>query len=168
MAVILLIVVLTVIPENFVSRKITTSVARISKGLQEELVLGNLDAKRDWGFAGDYAKAMWLTLQQSEPDDYVIATGKANSVRAFVELAFNEAGIEIKWEGDGLAETGRNVSNEKILVRVHPDFYRPVESKLSVGNPAKAYKVMDWKPEIAFEELVRMMVRNDLNLIETD
>lgn len=155
-------------PENFVTRKITASVARISKGIQEELVLGNLDSKRDWGFAGDYVKAMWLTLQQSEPHDYIFATKEAHSVRDFVQLAFKEAGIEINWEGKGLKEIGRDASNGRILVRVNPDFYRPLESNLSVGNPAKAYEIMDWKPETSFEELVRMMVKNDLKLIETD
>ncbi|KXS43599.1 MAG: GDPmannose 4,6-dehydratase [Methanolobus sp. T82-4] len=155
-------------PISFVTRKITASVARISKGMQEVLVLGNLDAKRDWGFAGVYVKAMWLTLQQSEPQDYIFATGKAHSVRDFVEIAFREVGIGINWEGNGLKEIGKDISNGRILVRVSPDFYRPLESNLSVGNSAKAYQMMGWKPETSFEELVRIMVRNDLRLIEND
>jgi GDPmannose 4,6-dehydratase len=151
-------------PESFVTRKITASVARIKKGLQEELILGNLDSKRDWGFAGDYVKGMWMTLQQNEPDDYIFATGQAHTVRDFVNFAFKEVGIKIKWEGKGPSEIGKDASCGRIVVRVSPDFYRPVESSISVGSPAKAYNKMGWEPETSFEELVRMMVRNDMGL----
>ncbi|MDD3245393.1 MAG: GDP-mannose 4,6-dehydratase [Methanosarcina sp.] len=152
-------------PENFVTRKITKAASRIKKGLQEKLYLGNLNAKRDWGFAGDYVEAMWLMLQQDKPDDYIIATGKAHSVREFVEFAFREVGIEIEWEGEGLDEVGKNASNGRILVEVDPAFYRPVEANLLVGNPSKARKILGWEPKVTFEELVKMMTRNDMNLL---
>lgn len=152
-------------PENFVTRKVTKAAARIKKGLQDKLYLGNLNAKRDWGFANDYIEAMWLMLQQDKPDDYIIATGEAHSVRELVELAFREVDIEIKWEGEGLNEVGKNASNGRILVEVDPAFYRPVEANLLVGDPSKARELLGWKPRVTFEELVRMMTRNDINLI---
>ncbi|WP_410510389.1 GDP-mannose 4,6-dehydratase [Methanosarcina hadiensis] len=152
-------------PESFVSRKVTKAAARIKKGLQDKLYLGNLNAKRDWGFAGDYVEAMWLMLQQDKPEDYVIATGEAHSVRELVELAFREVDIEIEWEGEGLNEVGKDASNKRILVEIDPAFYRPVEANLLVGDPSKARELLDWKPRITFEELVRMMTRNDINLI---
>ena len=151
-------------PENFVTRKITKAATRIKKGLQDKLYLGNLNAKRDWGFAGDYVEAMWLMLQQDKPDDYIIATGKAHSVREFVEFAFREVGIEIEWEGEGLDEVGKDASNDRILVEVDPAFYRPVEANLLVGDPSKARKILGWEPKVSFEELVKMMTRNDMNL----
>lgn len=152
-------------PENFVTRKITKAAARIKKGQQDKLYLGNLNAKRDWGFAGDYVEAMWLMLQQDKPDDYIIATGKAHSVREFVEFAFREVGIEIEWEGEGLDEVGKDASNGRILVEVDPAFYRPVEANLLVGDPSKTRKILGWEPRVTFEELVRMMTRNDMNLL---
>lgn len=150
-------------PESFVTRKITSSVARIKNGLQNELVLGNIDAKRDWGFAGDYVKGMWMSLQQEEPDDYIFATGQVKSVRDFVDTAFSEAGIEIIWEGKGTEETGKDRNTGKILVRVSPEFYRPLESDISTGNPSRAREKMGWVPETGFEELVKMMVRKDMD-----
>ncbi len=152
-------------PESFVTRKITKAAARIKKGLQDKLYLGNLNAKRDWGFAGDYVESMWFMLQQEKPDDYIIATGEAHSVRELVELAFREVDIEIKWEGEGLNEVGKDASDGRILVEVDPAFYRPVEANLLVGDPSKARELLGWKPRVTFEELVRMMTRNDINLI---
>lgn len=152
-------------PENFVTRKVTKAAARIKKGLQDRLYLGNLNAKRDWGFAGDYVEAMWLMLQQDQPDDYVIATGEAHSVRELIEFAFKEVDMEIKWEGEGLNEVGKDASNRRVLVEIDPAFYRPVEANVLVGDSSKARELLGWKPIVTFEELVRMMTRNDINLL---
>ncbi|MFJ5979013.1 GDP-mannose 4,6-dehydratase [Arthrobacter sp. KFRI-F3372] len=132
---------------EFVTRKVTQAVARIKLGLQDELVLGNLDAKRDWGFAGDYVEAMWRMLQQSEADDYVIATGETHSIRELLDVAFEAVGIE-DWSS---------------YVRQDPRFMRPAEVDLLIGDPSKAQAVLGWKPQVAFPELVQMMVENDLN-----
>ena len=148
--------------ETFVTRKITIAVAKIKKGLQEKLYLGNLNAKRDWGFAGDYVEAMWLMLQQDKPDDYVVATGETHSVREFTELAFREAGIDIEWEGEGVYEIGRDANSGKILVEVDPMFYRPTEVDLLIGDPSKAREKLGWETKVSFEELVRMMVKSDM------
>ncbi|MFZ2497936.1 MAG: GDP-mannose 4,6-dehydratase [Methanosarcina sp.] len=153
-------------PDGFVTRKITKAAVRIKKGLQDKLYLGNLNAKRDWGFAGDYVEAMWLMLQQDKPDDYVIATGETHSVQEMVEFAFKEAGIEIEWEGEGLEKKGKNAATGEILIEVDPRFYRPLESSLLVGNPSKAREKLGWVPRVNFEELVRMMVKNDLELVK--
>jgi GDPmannose 4,6-dehydratase len=152
--------------ESFVTRKITRSAVRIKKGLQEKLYLGNLDAKRDWGFAGDYVEAMWLMLQQDKPDDYVIATGETHSVQDMVEVAFREVGLEIEWEGEGLEKKGINAATGEVLIEVNPQFYRPLESSLLVGNPSKAREKLGWMPGVNFEELVKMMVKKDLELVE--
>jgi len=149
-------------PDNFVTRKITKAAVRIKEGLQEKLYLGNLNAKRDWGFAGDYAEAMWLMLQHDKPDDYVISTGEPHSVKDFVEFAFCELGIEIVWEGEGLDKKGRNAATGEILIEVDPQFFRPIESSLLVGDPSKAREKLGWAPRVSFEELVKMMVKNDL------
>jgi GDPmannose 4,6-dehydratase len=148
--------------ETFVTRKITIAVSKIKKGLQDKLYLGNLNAKRDWGFAGDYVEAMWLMLQQEKPDDYVVATGETHSVREFTELAFREAGIDIEWEGEGVNEIGRDSDSGKVLVEVDPMFYRPTEVDLLIGDPSKARERLGWKTKVSFEELVRMMVKNDM------
>jgi len=148
--------------ETFVTRKITIAVSKIKKGLQDKLYLGNLNAKRDWGFSGDYVEAMWLMLQQDKPDDYVVATGESHSVREFTELAFREAGIDIEWEGEGVNEIGRDADSGKILVEVDPMFYRPTEVDLLIGDPSKAREKLGWKTKVSFEELVRMMVKSDL------
>lgn len=148
--------------ETFVTRKITIAVSKIKKGLQDKLYLGNLNAKRDWGFAGDYVEAMWLMLQQDKPDDYVVATGETHSVREFTELAFREAGIDIEWEGEGVNEMGRDANSGKILVEVDPMFYRPTEVDLLIGDPTKAREKLGWKTKVSFEELVRMMVKRDV------
>jgi len=148
--------------ETFVTRKITIAVSKIKKGLQDKLYLGNLNAKRDWGFAGDYVEAMWLMLQQDKPDDYVVATGETHSVREFTELAFREAGIDIEWEGEGVNEIGRDADSGKVLVEVDPMFYRPTEVDLLIGDSSKARERLGWKTKVSFEELVRMMVKNDM------
>lgn len=153
-------------PDSFVTRKITKAAVRIKKGFQDKLYLGNLNAKRDWGFAGDYAEAMWLMLQQDKPDDYVIATGETHSVKDMVEFAFREVGIEIEWEGEGLDKKGRNAATGEVLIEVDPQFYRPIESSLFVGNPSKAREKFGWVPRVNFEELVKMMVKNDLELVK--
>ncbi len=154
--------------ETFVTRKITRAVARIKLGLQRELFLGNLDAQRDWGYAGDYVKAMWLMLQQEEPNDYVIATGEAHSVREFTEKAFAEVGVRLAWEGSGVAEVGRNAENGEILVRVDPRYFRPTEVDFLQGDPSRAREKLGWKPKMPFAELVKTMVRQDLRDAERD
>jgi GDPmannose 4,6-dehydratase len=146
--------------KQFVTRKITHSVVKIKLGMQEEFSLGNLDAKRDWGFAGDYVEAMWLMLQQEKPDDYVVGSGETHSVREFVEEAFKAVGIPIKWEGKGLSEVGKH--NGKVVVRVNPKFFRPAEVDILLANPAKAKAKLGWKPKTTFKELVKMMVESDL------
>ena len=148
--------------ETFVTRKITMAVARIKKGLQDKLYLGNLDAKRDWGFAGDYVEAMWLMLQQDEPDDLVIATGETHSVREFVELAFGEVGIEIEWGGDGVEEVGVDATNSDVLVEIDPRYYRPTEVELLLGDPTKAKEKLGWEAKVGLRELVKMMVEGDM------
>jgi GDPmannose 4,6-dehydratase len=150
--------------ENFVTRKITLGVAGIKKGIKEKIFLGNLDAKRDWGHAKDYIEAMWLMLQQKKPEDLVIATGEAHSVREFVEVAFNEVGIEIIWKGKGIHEKGIDKKNGKILVEIDSRYFRPTEVEELLGNPSKAKKILKWEPKIKFNELVKMMVKNDLNI----
>ena len=148
--------------ETFVTRKITMAVARIKKGLQEKLYLGNLDAKRDWGFAGDYVEAMWLMLQQDEPDDLVIATGEMHSVREFVELAFGEVGIEIEWQGTGVDEVGVDAATRDVLVEIDPRYYRPTEVELLLGDPNKAKEKLGWEAKVGLRELVKMMVEGDM------
>ena len=150
--------------ENFVSRKITYSLARIKAGLQDELKLGNLEARRDWGFAGDYVEAMWLMLQQDEPDDYVVATGETHSVREFVEKAARIAGFEIEWEGAGVDEVGRDRKTGKPIITINPDFYRPAEVDLLCGDASKAKKKLGWSARVGFGELVEIMMKADLGL----
>lgn len=148
--------------ETFVTRKISMAVARIKKGLQKKLYLGNLDAKRDWGYAGDYVEAMWLMLQHDEPEDYVIATGETHSVREFAELAFKEAGIEIKWKGTGADEVGVNSANGNILIEIDPRYFRPTEVDILLGDPSKARDKLGWEAKVRFEEMVKIMVEGDL------
>lgn len=147
--------------ETFVTRKITMAATKIKHGLQEKLYLGNLDAKRDWGFAKDYVEAMWLILQQKNPDDYVIATGETHSVREFTELAFKEVGIEILWKGKGSEEVGIDSSTGKIIVEIDPRYYRPTEVDLLIGDPSKAKEKLGWKPKVKLEELVKIMIKAD-------
>ena len=148
--------------ETFVTRKITLAVSAIKKGKQDCLYLGNLDAKRDWGFAGDYVEAMWLILQQANPDDYVIATGQTRTVREFVERAFLEAGITIEWQGQGVNEKGIDVATGKVIVAVDPEFFRPTEVDLLLGDPTKAKEKLGWVPKTSFDDLVKLMVECDL------
>jgi GDPmannose 4,6-dehydratase len=145
--------------ETFVTRKIARSAVRIKSGVQDKLYLGNLDARRDWGYAKDYVKAMWLMLQQDTPEDYVIATGEDHSVREFVELAFSEVGISLVWAGSGLDEKGVDASTGKVIVEVHPRYFRPTEVDLLRGDATKAVTKLGWKPKISFRELVRLMVQ---------
>lgn len=152
--------------EEFVTRKITSSVARIKFGLQEVLELGNLNAKRDWGHSKDYVYAMWLMLQQDEPDDYVISSKETHPVREFVELAFEAAGMEIEWHGEGVEEYATLKGTEKKVVAVNKDFYRPAEVELLLGDCSKAEEKLGWKREISYKELVNRMVKNDLELVE--
>ena len=147
--------------ENFVTRKITLAVARILAGKQEKLSLGNLDAKRDWGFAGDYVEGMWRMLQQDTPDDYVLATNETHTVREFAESSFREAGIEIAWRGNGVHEKGYDAKTGRLLVEVDPRFFRPAEVELLWGNPSKAERELGWQRKVSFSELVRMMVQAD-------
>ncbi|HEY5236347.1 MAG TPA: GDP-mannose 4,6-dehydratase, partial [Rhabdochlamydiaceae bacterium] len=152
--------------ETFVTRKITLGVARIKRGFQDKLVLGNLDAKRDWGYAEDFVEGMWLMLQQSTPDDYVLATGSTTSVRRFVELAFETTGIEIVWQGIGVEEKGFDKSSGKLLVEISPDYFRPAEVEYLIGDPSKAKKQLGWEAKTSIEQLVDMMVKADLNIVE--
>lgn len=151
---------------EFVTRKITNAVAKISLGLQECVELGNLDAKRDWGHSKDYVYAMWLMLQQETPDDYVIATNETRTVREFVEIAFSHVGMEIEWQGEGVEEIGVDKASGKTVVRVNPQFFRPAEVEVLLGNPAKAEAKLGWVREISFSELVERMVANDLALLK--
>jgi GDPmannose 4,6-dehydratase len=146
--------------ENFVTRKITIALAKIKLGVQDKLVLGNLDAKRDWGYAGEYVKVMHKMLQQKKPEDYVIATGKSHTVREFVEAAAKELGMKIKWSGKGVKEVGKD-ENGKVIVEVSPEFYRPNEVHYLLGDASKARKQLKWKQETSFEELVAMMAKSD-------
>ena len=146
--------------KQFVTRKISHSVAKIKLGLQEYLELGNLDAKRDWGYAGDYVEAMWKMLQVDYPDDYVIATGETHSVREFVEESFKSVDMDISWRGKGLEEVG--IVDGKIVVKVNKNFYRPAEVDVLLGNPEKAKTDLEWVPNTLFKDLVKMMVESDL------
>jgi GDPmannose 4,6-dehydratase len=148
--------------ETFVTRKITRAAARIKLGLQDHLILGNLDAKRDWGYAPEFVEAMWLMLQQPEPDDFVIATGETHSVREFVEVAFKELGLEIFWEGAKELEVGRDRVAGKTLVKIDPIYYRPTEVDILMGDPTKAKAKLGWEPKVKFDELARIMVQADL------
>jgi GDPmannose 4,6-dehydratase len=152
--------------ETFVTRKITMAVAKIVNGLQSCLYIGNLNAKRDWGYAPDYIKLMWMILQQERPDDYVAATGEAHSVREFIEAAFSFVGISLAWKGDGVDEIGYDKKNNKILVRIDPRYFRPTEVDFLLGNSQKAREKLGWKPSVNFEQLVEIMVRADLDLLK--
>lgn len=152
--------------ETFVTRKITLAAARIAKGKQNKLYLGNLNAMRDWGYAKDYVECMWLILQYSKPEDFVIATGEMHSVREFCTLAFAEAGINLRWEGKNENEKGINIETNEILVEVDPKYYRPTEVEQLLGNPDKAKKLLRWNPtKTSFRELVRLMVYEDMKTV---
>ena len=150
--------------ETFVTRKITMAVARISKGLQSKLYLGNIDALRDWGYAKDYVEGMWLMLQQDKPDDYVLATGEMHSVREFVEKAFAVVDISIEWQGEGVQTKGINKKTGDLLVEIDPEYFRPNEVEQLLGDPSKAKKELGWNPKkTSFDELVRLMVQYDVS-----
>ncbi len=154
--------------KEFVTRKITDAVARIKLGIQDCVELGNMDSKRDWGHSKDYVNAMWLMLQQDQADDYVIATNETRTVREFVETAFSKVGIEVEWSGSGAEETGKEKGTGKVIVKVNPAFFRPAEVDILIGNPEKAEKVLGWKREIPFRELVERMVNHDLELVKKE
>jgi GDPmannose 4,6-dehydratase len=150
--------------ETFVTRKITRAAARIKLGLQDKLYMGNIDAMRDWGYAGDYVELMWLMLQQDTPDDYVIATGVVTSVRDFISMAFAEVDIPIRWEGKGIDEKGIDSRNGKIIVDIDPRYFRPAEVDLLIGDASKAREKLGWKPRTDLAALVKMMVISDMEL----
>jgi len=153
--------------ENFVSRKITLAAARIAQGLQDKLYLGNLDAKRDWGYAKDYVECMWLMLQHDEPEDFVIATGQMHSVKEFCTLAFAEAGIDLRWKGEGIEEKGIDKATGQVLVEVDPKYFRPAEVEQLLGDPSKAKKLLGWNPQkTSFEDLVKLMVKHDMEFVK--
>jgi GDPmannose 4,6-dehydratase len=147
--------------ETFVTRKITRAAVRIAAGLQPKLFLGNLNAKRDWGHAKDYVEGMWRMLQQENPEDFVLATGKTTSVREFCERAFNHAGIELNWEGEGVNEIGKDKKSGDILVEVDPTYFRPTEVDLLIGDSSKAKAKLNWKPKYTIDNLIREMVEED-------
>jgi GDPmannose 4,6-dehydratase len=150
--------------ENFVTRKITMTLAQILQGKTEKLSLGNMDAKRDWGYAKDYVEGMWMMLQQDKPDDYVLATGEQQTVREFVNLAFGFCGIELDWQGSGVDEKGVDKATGKVLVEVNPKYFRPTEVETLLGDCTKAKTQLGWAPKTSFKELVEMMVEHDLKL----
>lgn len=151
--------------ETFVTRKITQAVARISQNLQDTLYLGNLDARRDWGYAKDYVEPMWLILQQDTPQDFVIATGENHSVREFVEIAFKEVGIDLVWKGEGVDEVGINKVTGADIVRIDPRYFRPTEVDSLLGDASKAKNLLDWQPKTSFSELIKLMVAADVENI---
>jgi GDPmannose 4,6-dehydratase len=150
---------------EFITRKVSLAVARIKYGKQDKLVVGNLDAKRDWGYAPEYVYGMYLMLQNDKPEDFVLATGEAHSVREFIEEAFRVAGFEIYWEGKGLEEKGRDAKTGKVLVEVSSEFYRPAEVDVLVGDYSKAKRILGWEPKTTFKELVRIMVEEDMRRV---
>lgn len=152
--------------ETFVTRKITQGASRIALNQQKTLYLGNLDSKRDWGYAKDYVEAMWRMLQQESPQDYVVATGEHHSVREFVEKAFQEVGIDILWQGKGLDEVGINQANNEIVIRIDPAYFRPTEVDTLLGDATKATQELGWQPKTSFEELIKLMVRSDYEMIQ--
>ena len=153
---------------EFVTRKITNTAAKISLGLEDHLELGNLSSKRDWGHSKDYVRAMWLMLQHDTPDDYVVATNETRTVREFCDVAFKELGMELEWKGEGVDEIGVDKKTGKTVVKVNPKFFRPAEVDLLIGDPSKAEKTLGWKREIDFAELVKRMVRNDLEIVKKE
>lgn len=154
--------------ETFATRKITLAACRTKLGLQDVLYIGNLDAKRDWGYAKDYVEAMWLMLQQDKPDDFVIATGEAHSVRECIEIAYRELDMEIEWHGEGQKEYGVNMKTGKVIVKVDPRYFRPAEVDFLLGNSEKARKILNWKPKVTFQELIKIMIKADFQLVSKE
>jgi len=151
--------------KEFVTRKITDAVSRIKQNVQDHIELGNMDAKRDWGHSKDYVNAMWLMLQQETPDDYVIATNETRTVREFVEIAFRCVDIEVEWSGEGINEIGKDKATGKLIIKINPQFFRPAEVEILIGDPAKADTNLGWEREIPFAELVERMIKNDMSLV---
>jgi len=152
--------------ETFVTRKITMAVARIHRGLQDCFYMGNIDARRDWGYAKDYVRMMWMMLQQEKPDDYVVATGEMHTVREFIEKSFSHVGRGIEWKGRGVDEVGIDTTTGKVVMRIDPRYFRPAEVEQLLGNPAKAQRQLGWVPEVKFEQLVKIMTDGDLRLLD--
>lgn len=151
--------------KTFVTRKITRAAASIAEGLQETLYLGNLNAKRDWGYAADFVEGMWLMLQQDKPEDFVLATGKTSTVRAFTELSFKAVGIDIVWEGKGVNEKGIDKKTGKVVIEIDSKYFRPTEVDLLIGDASKAKKLLNWESKTTLEQLVEMMIKHDLNAV---
>lgn len=151
---------------NFVTRKITIGLSKIKLGLQDNLQLGNLDAKRDWGYAKEYVEAMWLMLQQEKPGDLVIATGETHTIREFIEFSCKELEIPLMWEGEGINEVGKDKNTGKIIIKINPRYFRPTEVDLLLGDATKAKEKIGWEAKVKFEELVKIMVKHDYNLIK--
>lgn len=152
--------------ETFVTRKITRAIARIKNGIQDKLIMGNIDAKRDWGYAPEYCEGMWKMLQLEKPEDFVLATGETHTVREFIELAFREIGIEIVWEGKDENEKGMDKKSGKAIVEIDKGYFRPTEVDLLIGDPSKAKKLLGWSPKVNFEELVKIMVKADIEMVQ--
>jgi GDPmannose 4,6-dehydratase len=152
--------------ETFVTRKITMAVARIFRGLQKCLYIGNINPLRDWGYAPDYVQMMWMMLQQDKPDDYVAATNEMHTVREFIEKSFGHVDIQVVWEGEGVKEVGKNKATGEIVVRMDERYYRPAEVEQLLGNPAKAKKQLGWEPKVKFAELVKIMTEGDLKILD--
>ncbi|MCZ8237728.1 MAG: GDP-mannose 4,6-dehydratase [Leptospiraceae bacterium] len=148
--------------ETFVTRKVTLGVAGIKAGKMDRLVMGNIDSKRDWGYAPDYVEMMWMMLQQETPDDYVVATNETHTVKEFIDESFRIAGIEIEWKGSGVDEKGLDKKSGKVLVEINPKYFRPTEVELLIGDPAKAKQKLGWEPKVKFKELVKIMTEADL------
>ncbi len=153
---------------NFVTRKITIGLSKIKLGKQEVLELGNIDSKRDWGYAKEYVEAMWLMLQQEKPEDFVIATGETRSVREFIEVCCKELDINILWSGEGVNEIGTDKNTGKVIIKINPKYFRPTEVDLLLGNPTKAKELLKWETKIKFEELAKLMIKSDLKLVESN
>ncbi|MEE9189329.1 MAG: GDP-mannose 4,6-dehydratase [Candidatus Neomarinimicrobiota bacterium] len=151
---------------TFVTRKITQAAARIKYGMQKDLTLGNLEAKRDWGFAPEYVDGMWRMLQLNKPEDLVLATGEAHTIKEFVDLAFKELDMELEWTGQGLEETGTDRQSGKTLVRIDPKYFRPTEVEMLIGDPSKAKEILGWEPKVKFKDLVRIMVESDWTKVQ--
>ena len=154
--------------ETFVTKKITMAVCKIKKRLQKELLIGNLDSKRDWGYAPEYCEGMWRILQQDRPDDYVLATGKTATIREFIEQAFLEVGINIEWDGAGINEKGVNVSNGEVIVKVDPKYFRPTEVDYLKGDASKAKEELGWKAKTSLKELIKIMIEYDLKHLSSN
>lgn len=153
---------------EFITRKITYNVARIKYGLEKKITVGNLDSKRDWGYAKEYVEGMYLMLQQKKPDDYVLATGETHTIRELIEYAFKFIGVDIVWKGKGINEKGIDRKTSKVMVEVSPKFYRPAEVDLLLGDASKAKKVLGWKPKTKFKDLIRIMVEEDIKRVEKE